>query len=114
MPNAQQSKAHSKARNKAPLRMAMLSMTLLLLVGCSTKPPVQPTVIVPFPNSLELLSPCKVVAVGELGDTYESAFYAVSSAYIATSEGVSKCNARVAAIKQQLEESRRIYDNQQK
>lgn len=70
-------------------------------------------VIVPLPTNFELLSPCKVEEVGELGDTYESAFYAVSRAYIGTSEGVSKCNARVAAVRQQLEESKRIYDNKQ-
>lgn len=58
-----------------------------------------------------LLSPCKVIPVGELGVDYESAFYAVSDAYMDTAESVAKCNARLKAANKQIEELEAEYDN---
>jgi len=47
--------------------------------------------------------------VGELGDDYESAFYAVSEAYVASAEHVSGCNNRLNTARKQIEEKEKIY-----
>ena len=48
------------------------------------------------------IRPCKVTPVGELGSDYETAFYAVSEAYISTSERIAKCNAQIKIVMDQL------------
>ena len=71
--------------------------------------PVSPTVIVSPQKAL--LRPCKVTPVGELGSDFESAFYAVSDAYMKTSGEVAKCNSRLKAAEKQIEQTEAIYDN---
>lgn len=71
------------------------------------------TTIVVSPQKA-LLRPCNVTPVGELGVEYESAFYAVSEAYIDTSESVAKCNARLKAALEQMEKVKAEYDNSEK
>lgn len=57
-----------------------------------------------------LLRPCKVAKVGELGVDYETAFYAVSEAYMNTSELVAKCNLRLETAIQQIEKQEALHD----
>lgn len=47
--------------------------------------------------------------VGLLGDDFESAFYAVSRAYIATSKNVAGCNNRLDTAVKQIEDKEKIY-----
>lgn len=53
-----------------------------------------------------LLNDCKAAPVGELGDDYESAFYAVSEAYIGTAENITQCNIRLDKARKQIEEGK--------
>lgn len=79
-----------------------LLVTLLMLAGCSTKPPAQQIVIVQAPQK-SLLVDCKVTPVGLLGEDYRTAFYAVSEAYMATAKNTAMCNIRLKAAREQLE-----------
>ena len=94
------------------MKLNILVLLLLLVTGCTTYPKSNPIVIVSPQKAL--LSPCKVIPVGELGVDYESAFYAVSDAYIDTAESVAKCNARLKAANKQIEELESQYDNSKK
>lgn len=60
-----------------------------------------------------LLSDCGFSDVGELGDSYESAFYSVSSSYIKSAKKVAECNNRLKAARKFIEEANQLYDNGQ-
>lgn len=60
-----------------------------------------------------LLSDCGFIDVGELGDSYESAFYSVSSSYIKSAKKVAECNNRLKAARKFIEEANQLYDNGQ-
>ena len=94
------------------MKFNVLVLLLFLITGCATSTKVSPVVIVSPQKAL--LSPCKVIPVGELGVDYESAFYAVSDAYIDTAESVAKCNARLKAANKQIEELESQHDNSKK
>lgn len=47
--------------------------------------------------------------VGDLGDSYESAFYAVSEAYTSTAEQVGKQNVKTEAALKQIDKLEEIY-----
>lgn len=58
-------------------------------------------IVTVFPQEA-LLADCKVTPVGLLGDDYETAFYAVSEAYIATAKDTAECNIRLKAAREQV------------
>lgn len=60
-----------------------------------------------------LLNDCGFSDVGELGDSYESAFYSVSSSYIKSAKKVAECNNRLKAARKFIEEANQLYDNGQ-
>ena len=60
-----------------------------------------------------LLSDCGFSDVGELGDSYESAFYSVSSSNIKSAKKVAECNNRLKAARKFIEEANQLYDNGQ-
>ena len=60
-----------------------------------------------------LLSDCGFSDVGELGDSYESAFYSVSSSYIKSAKKVAECNNRLKAARKFIEEANKLYDNKE-
>ena len=64
--------------------------------------PVEQIVIVSPQKAL--LSDCKAQPVGELGGNYETAFYAVSEAYIGTAENITQCNIRLDKARKQIDE----------
>ena len=60
---------------------------------------------------LHLLSDCSVEGVNALGDSYESAFYQVSEAYIKSARRVAECNNRLRAARVYIEEIIKTYDD---
>lgn len=60
-----------------------------------------------------LLSDCGFNVVGDLGDSYESAFYVVSDAYIKSAKKVAECNNRLKAARKFIEEANKLYDNKE-
>lgn len=60
-----------------------------------------------------LLSDCGFSDVGELGDSYETAFYSVSDAYIKSAKKVAECNNRLKAARKFIEEANKLYDNKE-
>ena len=58
-----------------------------------------------------LLSDCGFSDVGELGDSYETAFYSVSTSYIQSAKKVAECNNRLKAARKFIEEANKLYDN---
>jgi hypothetical protein len=52
---------------------------------------------------MALLSDCKVVPVGLLGEDYKTAFFAVAEAYMATAKSTAMCNTRLKAAREQIE-----------
>ena len=63
-----------------------------------------------FPQEA-LLADCKVTPVGLLGDDYETAFYAVSEAYIATAKDTAECNIRLKAAREQVSKKKAASTN---
>lgn len=57
-----------------------------------------------------LLSDCGFGDVGDLGDSYESAFYSVSEAYIKSAKKVAECNNRLKAARDYTNEARKVHD----
>lgn len=51
--------------------------------------------------------------MGELGDSYESAFNATAEAYIATAKAVGECNIRYRKAVDQINKLEAIYKNEQ-
>lgn len=88
----------------------MIALTFLSIAGCSQKQLVsQETLLVVPPQ--HLLSDCKIAVVGELGDSYESAFYEVSKSYIITANNIAECNNRMKAARKYIKEASDIYGN---
>ena len=60
-----------------------------------------------------LLSDCGFTDVGDLGDSYESAFYSVSDAYIKSAKKVAECNNRLKAARNYIDEANKANDEPQ-
>jgi hypothetical protein len=71
---------------------------------------VETKVVAPPPH---LLNDCSVSGVDDLGDSYESAFYSVSDAYIKSAKKVAECNNRLKAARNYIDEANKANDEPQ-
>ena len=85
------------------LMYPLLAGLVLMLVGCSTKPIVQPPRIVLKEVPSSFLTECKAVKA-------EHSVQGVVEAYIRNTTALGVCNGQVERIKQWQEEQRRLYD----
>ena len=91
------------------MKLILILLTSLVISGCSQKPHVLVETKVVAPP-LHLLSDCSVSGVESLGDSYESAFYATSEAYIKSAKKVAECNNRLKAARNYIEEAKKAYE----